>query len=243
MKPINMNFVRLGHRESPYKKLGVSEKGQLLNRAVRAGLPVPHGIIVLDAVWTRLQEWDALSVQDDDVHISNGHFFLESMALHKVVHPVVVRGAFSADYTQPTPAVLNIAPDDPDALIRALVDVWQAGAGAERRDIIVMEYVAPQATGHAVVLPDSSADSITVSDAVSDAVTDGQSSTTEPRQIDRLGRWQRPTGDAPYTRRLQQLLRGVRRSFGKSAALEIEWIDDGEVCWIVDMAHYADAPE
>ena len=76
------------------QKLGVAPKAQLLNLAVRAGLPVPNGIVILDGVWARLQEWIVMAVDGEDVHVTNGAFLLEVMALHQLKRSVVVRRAF-----------------------------------------------------------------------------------------------------------------------------------------------------
>ena len=54
------------------------------------------------------------------------------------------------------------------------------------------------------------------------------------------GEW--PTSTEPFARRLQLLLRGVRRTFGPGNSAtdwrgdwDIEWADDGEVCWLVQI--------
>lgn len=242
MKPVDMNFVRFGSREKPYKTLGVAPKAQLLNLAVRAELPVPNGIVILDDTWARLQGWGVLVIDGDDVHVTNGMFFLEAMALHKLKRTVVVRRAFSGQSSELSKtSELIVAPDETEKLIRTLIAVWQSGAGdATRRDIIVMEYVAGMNKGDVRLGNDASADSATTTDCATE-----QTTTVELLQ---LSRWQRPTANEPMLRRLQQLLRGVRRSFGREQIARIEWIDDGKVCWLVqvdaaDSSHHADAPE
>ena len=53
--------------------------------------------------------------------------------------------------------------------------------------------------------------------------------------IDRLRAFQRTSGEMPpFARRLQKLLRGVRRTFGRGDWC-IEWADDGEICWLVQV--------
>lgn len=236
MKPEDMNFIRFGGREKPYKKLGVAPKAQLLNLAVRAGLPVPNGIVILDGVWARLQEWGVMAVDGEDVHVTNGAFLLEVMALHQLKRSVVVRRAFSEQGSEgPQHSGLPVAPDDPERLIRTLIATWQSGAEqTTRRDMLVMEYVAAKCKGHVQLGIGDSADSATI--------IDWSTEQTTTIALPQLSRWQRPTAAQPVARRLQQLLRGVRRSFGRKHIARIEWVDDGKVCWLVRLDH-ADAPE
>jgi rifampicin phosphotransferase len=44
-----------------------------------------------------------------------------------------------------------------------------------------------------------------------------------------------------FARRLQMLLRGVRRTFGRGA-WRVEWADDGEVCWLLQVNPLPDPP-
>ena len=38
-----------------------------------------------------------------------------------------------------------------------------------------------------------------------------------------------------YAQRLQKLLRGIRRTFG-AGSWQIDWLDDGEICWVTKVA-------
>jgi hypothetical protein len=232
MKTANINFVRLGSRDSNYKKLQVSDKAFLLNYAVKSGLPVPHGIVVLDEVWDRLQALDVLQLEGSDVHVTSADFFLESMALHKLKHAVVVREAFGhgmRGVRQWDRRAVSIQPGETEKLIHTLIDMWQAGADwATRRDTIIMEWVDGLFKGHATTVAADSADTVTS--------TDCKTNTTATRTFSRLTRWQRATETEPHNRRLQKLLRGVRHSFNlKGSDWRIEWIDDGKVCWLVEI--------
>jgi hypothetical protein len=226
MKTANINFVRLGSRDSNYRKLNISDKAFLLNFAVKSGLPVPHGIVVLDEVWQRLQELDVLRLDGPDAHVTSADFFLESMALHKLKHAVVVREAFGSlesGAAQGEWPPVSLQPGESEKLIHVLIDMWQSGAErASRRDIIVMEWVDGQFKGHATTVATDSADTII------------QNQT--PTEIARLTRWQRATETTPHIRRVQKLLRGVRHSFNlKGTDWRIEWIDDGKVCWLIEI--------
>ena len=55
--------------------------------------------------------------------------------------------------------------------------------------------------------------------------------------LSRLVRWQHSDdSSSPYARRLRMLLRGLRRTFG-DVGWEIEWLDDGRICWLWKIAH------
>jgi pyruvate,water dikinase len=50
-----------------------------------------------------------------------------------------------------------------------------------------------------------------------------------------LGTWQRPSPHLPaYAQRLQQLLRGLRRTFGQGD-WGVAWADDGRICWMLQV--------
>jgi len=55
--------------------------------------------------------------------------------------------------------------------------------------------------------------------------------------LPRLRAFQRTTSELPpYARRLQKLLGGVRRTFG-GGDYTIEWADDGEICWLIQITN------
>jgi hypothetical protein len=195
-------------------------------------LPVPQGIVILDGAWQRLQEWGALTVDGDDIHVTNAAFFLEALALHKVKRPVVVRPAFVSDegvLSAEAHDQTALAPDEPEQLIHALIAVWQSGASwATRRDMLVMEFVHADVKGSAVLGHGDSADTITF--------THSQTGTTDTIDLPQLVGRRRPDAIEPFARRLQQLLRGVRRSFGDGKVAHIEWIDDGKICHLVGLS-------
>jgi hypothetical protein len=53
--------------------------------------------------------------------------------------------------------------------------------------------------------------------------------------LEKIGAFQRASANKPpFARRLQKLLRGVRRSFGKGD-WRIDWVDDGEICRLLQI--------
>ena len=54
-------------------------------------------------------------------------------------------------------------------------------------------------------------------------------------EIPPLGRWGRTDDSLPeYGRRLQKLLRGVKRTFGNKIS-HVTWADDGHICWLLQL--------
>lgn len=244
MRPEKLNFIRLGTRTRPFVKLGVGNKAALLNEAVKAGLPVPNGIVLLDNAWRRLIDEGIVSVEGPDVTVHSADDFLERFALHEMQRPVAVRSAFAAE-DRPHAALagyflsrLNVPHDDPDALIEALVEVWQSAdrqPGPFRRDILVMEMAAAQTAGVAFTQAAYEDDLVNFTAGVGDRLLAGQVG-GEALTLPKLRAWERPTAVEPWQRRLQMLLRGVRRSFNlRGTDWDVEWADDGQVCWLLQV--------
>ncbi len=220
-----LHFVWLGSKRA--QKNGVAEKGWRLDMAVRAGLPVPHGGILLDDFY-----W--LAVEEGVVVVEEGHLHIPApLALHDLLYtavrfpklekPCAVRPLFAPAVTS-VPPCLNIPITDAASLAAALGTLWTAAVAAgedARHDILIQEMVAVKAAGTAV----------TSSDGGHDIVTMGDDSYPLPP----LGLWQRPESKAPpHTQRLQKLLRGLRRTFGQGG-WQVAWADDGRVCWLLQL--------
>jgi hypothetical protein len=116
--------------------------------------------------------------------------------------------------------------NEPGALTESLSAIWsRAIAESGRRDVLIMEFILGQREGTAKSLAES---------AVDEHLFWEEGQPIHP--LPKLGPWQRPSTDAPpYIQRLQQLLRGVRRTFGR-ADWRVEWVDDGRICWLLALA-------
>jgi pyruvate,water dikinase len=111
---------------------------------------------------------------------------------------------------------------NPSAAARALEAVWSGEAGLNRRDALVIETVAATTTGVATTGSATDADWLAPAGMV-------------PFTLPHLRHRLTPDADQPpYARRLQQLVRGVRRTFGPGA-WRVEWADDGRICWLVQV--------
>lgn len=211
MRVDKMELFHLGTRMKTVKALGVADPLRWLNYAVKSKLPVPEGIVLLDGGWTRLIDDGVVIMDGDDVVIDSADMFLQRFALNRLRDPVLLRAI-------PSKLSLTVPPDDHEAIIRAVVKLWTQ-SDAKRRDILVMKPV------HGTM---GTAD-IVISDTVERVTLDDAELLELPVQQGLFGSTQL-TG---WQRRLQQLCRGVRRTFGdEGAAWQIDWIDDGRTCWL-----------
>jgi hypothetical protein len=208
-------FAWLGSKRAA--KRDVAEPGCLLDRAANAKLPVPAGGILL-------HDFYELAVNEGIVQAENETITAVSpQALHELLYNLarfprlddeMVLRPLQNNQFGPTQA--PIQPGDAAALANSLCESWQGQNG--RHDVLLITH--PQATvaGTAVAPANAGSDEIILPEGKMD--------------LAQLGRWQRPDNSLPpHLQRLQMLLRGVRRTFG-DVGWEIEWRDDGRICWL-----------
>jgi pyruvate,water dikinase len=192
---------------------GVGSKAALLDDARRFGLAVPAGFVV--------PEGAAPGTID--------HFLATTGAT-----TVAVRSAFSVeDGTRDSHAGwfltrLRVHADDyPQAVteVRASAD---EGAMASRRDVLVMCMVDARHAGVAFSEPGTYDDLVNVVAGTAEHLVSGGVE-GQRRELPRLERV-----EAGWPRRLQKLLRRVRRHFG-DRPWDIEWADDGHRCWLLQI--------
>ena len=223
-------FLWLGANRA--RKWPVGDKARLLDKAAQAGLPVPPGAILLHELFDLLAAEGVIDVQAglvtavDDAWLHETLY--ESIRFPRLDAPAIVRAAFVADGAA-QPGDPLYAPQraihltDPAQLAQGLCRVWSSAPAAAglRRDVLVMEMVAAEAAGTAVIAP-----------AAPDAITIADGTTLD---LPPLRRFVRPAADLPpYAQRLQMLLRGARRTFG-AGAWQVDWLDDGRICWIIQV--------
>lgn len=213
-----LHFVWLGAKRA--RKNGVAEKGWRLDMAASAGLPVPNGGIILDNFYRLALLEEIVVVEDGRLHTP------DPQALHQLLYtavrfpqldkPCAVRALFTAA----APTCLNVNVADAAALAATLCRLWTAAHDAHC-DVLVQEMVDAALQGTAVSPQSTAVDIITAGDTTF--------------HLPQLSRWQRPEPDAPaHRQRLQKLLRGLRRTFGKGD-WQITWADDGRVCWLLQI--------
>lgn len=199
-----------------------------LDQAANAGLPVPAGAVLLDGFF-RVALANGLAQANGGVVIPDAELWHNT--LHYSAHlprfrrPVDVY-AVAAASDLGLPGALGRAVDfnDPHAAARALERVWSVtlpAAEPPRRDALIVETVAATMAGTATTIVGQPADRITL-----------DPSPNSPFDLPQLSGRHRPdSNQPPYARRLQQLLRGARRTFGPGA-WQIAWADDGHICWL-----------
>lgn len=221
-------FIWLGAGRA--RRRHVAERGQLLDQAARAGLPIPPGAILLDELLRVFIDKGLIQHQDDRLVVADPELFYNtlfySVRLPRFERPVRLRPAFD-----PGPGVAlghdRVDFGDDVATAAALSAIWTAleRLPAGRADVLVLEEVAAEYAGVALI------------GGATDEVTLTRGDATDlPPTLPRLSAWAVPE-DAlpPFARRLQMLLRGARRTFGRGL-WQVEWADDGRICYLIGAA-------
>ncbi len=209
----------------PSPELG--NKAGLLVMARDAGLPVPPFIVV-----------------GDDERLGPDGFTLPHQLRGGVV---AVRSAFVAEDTEAESNAgrfrteLNVEAADA-AVADAVRRVRQSGESGTTRHVLVMRQVAPVRAGVAFSEAGFEDDLVNTIGGLADRLVDGQEAGDSVRLARVRHRWDRAARPAgPDLERLAHLLRRVRTVFG-DLGWDIEWADDGEVCWLIQLRPVTAAP-
>jgi hypothetical protein len=227
-------FIWLGSGRA--RRRAVGPAAALLDQAAGAGLPVPAGAVLLDefyrvALETGLARADGRRVAIPDAELWHNTLRYTVRLPHfrgqVIVRPVGGTDGETAAATPPSLVCRDVHFDDATAAARAVAAVWSAVPAAARHDALILEAIAATTTGTALMadgdgpLPDRVMLDATPNDILELAPLRGHASPD-------------PTLPA-YARRLQQLLRGARRTFGPGR-WRVAWADDGHICWLVGAA-------
>jgi rifampicin phosphotransferase len=237
----NVN-IRLGSGKAG--KLNAGNKGALLDQAARAGLAVPAGVLLLDTAWDQAVLRGLMTIADDGrITFPYPNRLLQFLHLPDFDGPVAVRSAFSAEDTHEASlagyfeTVLNVPLDDPDAFADALKTVLEstrARDGDYRRDVLVMRMVQAQQAGVAFTEREHEDDLVNYVSGTAQGLVAGETS-GESLTLAKLRPFESRLDDLPaWQHRLQRLLKGVRRWLGQQD-WDIEWADDGERCYLVQL--------
>ena len=229
-------FIWLGSGRSRRRK--IARKGRLLDQAARAGLPVPSGGILLDDFYQICLSEGLVELEAEELVVPVPIWLLEvlyrDVRFPRLEKSTAVRSAAvhsAGESHSGTTAYLDVDFNDPLQVAEALRKVWTAmnRLNAEQsHDILVMEMISIQTAGEALSASGSTKDQIKLIEGTD---KDSPGSFT----LEKLRIFQRASsGLPPYARRLQKLLRGVRRSFGKGD-WRFDWADDGQICWLMQI--------
>jgi rifampicin phosphotransferase len=244
-------FAWLGSKRA--KKQGASDKAGLLDMGRRLGLPVPEGVVLLHRLYELLLEAKVIVKE-------NGHFdqlsagrihcpdpYWLKQVLHKDVRlpplsgSMIVRAAFShADGlpVDPISPLFDVDFDQPQAVADALCALWTAVSNQPnnlRRDLIIQQPVSIQNEGAVISDPAYQDDLVSVIGDQYSVIGERYAVDDERWLLPQLRHGERPATDLPaFGQRLQMLLRGVRHTFGRGV-WRVEWADDGEICWLLQV--------
>ncbi len=225
-------FIWLGAGRA--QKRGVARRGALLDKVARAGLPVPEGAILLDELFRIYLRAGVVERAGDKLLVPDPVWLLEVLyrdvrfpRLQTTADLSLIPGDDFSGPLPPLAAVSDVDLEDAGEFAAALSQLYSVPPAQDdiRRDILLVRQVAAQVSGWACVSEGQDGDRV-------ETFTDG-----EPLSFSmaRLGSFQRPSSDLPaHVRRLQMLLRGVRRTLGKGE-WAFNWVDDGEICWIAEI--------
>ncbi|VAW37235.1 hypothetical protein MNBD_CHLOROFLEXI01-4815 [hydrothermal vent metagenome] len=208
-------FAWLGSKRAA--KRGVAEPACLLDKAANANLPVPAGGVLLHQFFEMALAEGVIQQENDVITAVSPqelHHLLYKMARFPRLKGMVAIRPLLNDQFGSTIQPINTS--DPVALSGSLCEAWRQPT--ERHDLLLITLPKKNVEGTAVTLPNKNSDTIIIAETKS--------------TISQLERWQKPDASLPpHLQRLQMLLRGLRRTFG-DVGWEIEWKDDGKICWL-----------
>jgi pyruvate,water dikinase len=243
------------------QKHPVGNKGRLLDKAKQAGLPVPPGVLILNETFANLSDGSAtvsgasLNASESSAEQKDALLRLASQVSDKLSsgccgEPYAVRSAFSAEDAHNSAMAghflskLFVKSSD---VCDILIEVWQSadryGGGAGkvgreiRRDILIMSMVDAKNAGVAFTERDFEDDLINHCSGTADALVSGRIE-GESSNLPKLRSFESSIAETAalpeFLKRLQLLLRDVRRVFGDDD-WDIEWADDGAHCYLIQI--------
>ncbi len=232
-----MSRATLG--DDSLQALGVGPKAALLDRASAAGLPVPNGFVVLDGT-------DLDPARLDSATAGAAHPGAGWRADRSPWGRLVVRSAFSTEDGATTSmagrfhTVLGVVAA-PAAVAEAIAEVRSSAEvltdderHRARLDVLVMEQVRATTGGVAFTEQQFEDDLVNATSGLADGLMSGTEA-GERHLLAKLRRWERPDRSLEgWASRLSSLLADCRRVFG-DADWDIEWADDGQTCWLVQI--------
>ncbi len=221
--PAPAPFITIGSGRA--ERQGVASKAATLDRASANGLTVPIGVVVPSAetvdpaVMGELRAWFAAEGAD-------------SCAVRSAFGAEDGRGDSLAGWFD---SELHVSLLDLDASITRVRGSADRRDGDFRTDVLVMAMVNAETAGVAFSEPGTYDDLVNATTGTADTLVSGQ---VEGERLE-LPRVER--AESGWQRRLQGLLSDVRREFGDEP-WDIEWADDGETCWLMQIRPITAAP-
>jgi len=201
---------------------GIGPKAALLDRAAVAGLPVPSAFVLTPGSATEVPDgWTSR---------------------------VAVRSAFSSEDGPTTSnagrytSVLGVDAGDQKVFSAAVRDVrMSADDDVARADVLVMQMVSGIVAGVAFSEAGWQDDLVEWVDGLADGLVGGSRDGELIELARSVGGEHLDERRPAWQTRLGQLLRDVRNEFGDER-WDIEWVDDGTTCWLVQIRPVTASP-
>lgn len=231
---------------------GLADKIVILDRARRRGIAVPNALVLLDDAWRFAQHQELIITRDGILSARNVDEFLQALGifhgLSELAPRVAVRPLFVRDseheIRQPTMiSKLRVDRRDPHALVTAICAEWAAAlplAANVRRDVLIMSMIDAQHAGMAVSEPAFEDDLVNFVAGSGEQLARGHVAGIS-LSLPRIMRSEPANASLPFAQRLQQLLRQIRTVFGDQP-WELEWADDGNVCYLIHLRPVVQSP-
>ena len=232
---------------------GCGPKAALLDQAARSGLPVPPGVIVLDEAWRSALARGLVRLEGSGarkpISVPDPSLLVHLIGLPAFTGPLAIRAAFSSEEGRGETVAGRLVPGlfvegrRAAALAAGLAGVWASAYGRPRdlrRDLIAHEMVRARAEGVAFLQHGYEDDVVEAADGVARGLA-ARPAVRVARSLPRVRRGEKPTEDDPVAARLQVLLLDVRRAFGDGDWM-VEWADDGEHIWLVQLGALSALP-
>lgn len=194
--------------------LGVSSKAAWLDRARQAGLPVPEGWIVL-----------AGAAGPFDLPATEGLWAVRSAFAAEDGAQESLAGFFAS--------ALRVAAQDVNQAIERVRASAARRAGSFRRDVLICRMVDARHAGVAFTQRDFEDDLVNYTLGTGERLVSGEIP-GEACELPKRHRGERGSALTAFAPRLQALLRRVRELFGEGD-WDVEWADDGRVCWLLQV--------
>ncbi|MGA1605671.1 MAG: PEP-utilizing enzyme [Planctomycetota bacterium] len=214
-----------------------------MDRAARAGLPVPEGYLV--------ELGDDPAAAARALHVAFGPASVGVPPRRGTSCRIAVRSAFAVEDGRATSnagaflSVLGVDPREPGAVAEAIEEVRASAASRDvgRADVLVQRQIEAVRAGVAFTETDHEDDLVDSIAGLADGLLAGRIAgdvweLPKLRPEDLLGG---PRSTDPVKLRVQLLLRRVRRVFG-AADLDVEWADDGQRVHLVQVRPITAAP-
>ena len=232
---IPTNLIKLGSGNINHPKYGFKAKG--LDLAAYKNILVPKGYLIPHEL---LSIFESNNVERNILITKIQNLFNKSS--------IAIRSAFSVEdqkensFAGVFDTVLCVDKNEPEEIINGLNTVFKSSKtykNKSRQDILIMEMVKAKYSGVAFTESQYEDDQINWTEGIASKLVSGEISgekVTIPKlkNCDIFVNKPNIANDLPFYNRLQVLLKKIRSIFGEKE-WDIEWADDGTICWLLQI--------